>query len=444
MTGRRRRIAISYLTTGFTKSAAAAVQLLALPVVASTLGSERFGALLVLAAIGSFFCMPAHGLPSSVSFGIARARALGDERRLSAEIWSAGLLSGALGAVAVAVALAAFLFLDPTLLVGRGSAAFAAEARMGIAALALFVAATYFFSWVEGLRSGFEEVHVTNLFTMAGSVAALAGIGLAWAFAPTIPAFLVATYAVYPLVQGLNLLLFAARRRILLRRQRGIRHALGGTARRAFGYSVAQTGLILHLQGSVYIAAHAFGLGAGALIGGVVRLFYIVHNLLLSLLNPILPTLSFAATASDSLWIRRAVRRAAALILLALGLFAAGFALGGDRLVEAWLRLPVAADLPLFAALAAMAFLYIASQLFYLMLLALGDGEWASRRLFWGGAVGTLAGLAALDAAGLVGLVAGQALGMLVIAFVPISLRLLRRASAGSSDAEAVAGAVED
>ena len=44
--GRRRRILLSYVTSGVAKGVAAAVQLLALPLVAMALGAERFGALL--------------------------------------------------------------------------------------------------------------------------------------------------------------------------------------------------------------------------------------------------------------------------------------------------------------------------------------------------------------------------------------------------------------
>jgi O-antigen/teichoic acid export membrane protein len=427
--GRARRILLSYVTTGFAKTAAAGVQLLGLPVVAATLGAQRFGAMLVLAALASFCCMPAQGLPSSVSYGIAGARAAGDDEQLRAEFWSAVILVASLGLPILLILSAVSWLVDPVTLLGSGATAFREEARLGLASVVLFVAATYFFSWVEGLRGGFEEYHLTNLFTLLASFAALAGIGLAWAFAPTIALFYVATFAVYPLLQGLNLLLFLRSRRRLVGRPTLTRGVLRETALRAYGYSRAQLGLVIHLQGTVYLAAQGFGLAAGALTGGLVRLFYIVHNFLLSILNPILPTLRYGAAAGDHDWVRRTLSASMTAILALLAIMAAAIALLGDRIVQTWLSLQPPAAPMLFAAFAAMALFYIGAQLAFLVLLSLGDPQWPSRRLLWAGICGTAAGFVVVRlGGGLLGLIAAQAISMLALAFVPIAIRLLRRA----------------
>ena len=442
--GRRRRILLSYGTAGVSKGVAAAVQLLALPIVAMALGTQRFGALLVLGAVGALFCMPARAIVPAAAFGIARARGRGDAARAGAELRSAAFLSAALGAAGLAVAGAGAMFLDPSVLFGRGAGPVAAEAAGGAGALLLLIFATYFLAWVEGVRTGYEENHLNNLFTLLGSAAALGGIALAWAFAPTIPAFFVALFVSYPLLQGLNLLLLPRERWRGAGGSAARGEVLRGTARRALSWGVAQGGIVLHLQGSVYLAAQAFGLGAGALVGGMVRLFQILHNLLLAFLTPVLPTLSHAAAAGDAGWLSRTGRRAALVVLAGTAFPAAVIALFGDRIVAAWLGIATAPDPLLYGAFAAMAVFHIAAQLYYLVLLALGDGRGPSRTLLRAGIAGLIAGFAAMQAFGLAGLIWGQAAAMALVGFAPIALRLARRLRAGSSDAEAVVRPVED
>jgi O-antigen/teichoic acid export membrane protein len=447
---RGRRILLSYATAGLSKGVAAAVQLLALPVVALALGAERFGALLVLGGAGAICCVPARAIVAAASIGVARARGLGNDAQAGAELWSAALLSTALGFAAAAIVGVAALLLDPAMLFGAGVAGIAGEARAGLAALVLLIFATYFLAWVEGVRTGYEENHFNNLFALVGSAAALAGIAAAWAWAPTIPAFFVAIYVLYPLLQGLNLALLPRARWSRAGGRKPSLDVIRGTARRALGWSVAQAGIVLHLQGSIYLAAQAYGLAAGALVGGMVRLFQIFHNLMLALLNPVLPTLSHAAAAGDRRWIAGTGRHAAIGILVGLTVPSGVIALFGDRVVATWLGLDVPPDAGLFAALGVMALLHMAAQLYYLMLLALGDGRRASLDLLRAGLLGIAAGVVAIRVTGLAGLIWAQAIMMLLVGFAPIALRLRRRlgaagaAPASRSDAEAVAVAIED
>jgi O-antigen/teichoic acid export membrane protein len=424
---RRRRIILSYATAGVAKGVAATVQLLALPVIAVTLGSERFGALLVLGAVGALCCLPARAIVPAASVGIARARGLNDPTRVTEEVRSAGLVSTVLGLIATAFVLAAAFLVDPTVLFGRDAAEVGTEVGTSVAALLVLIFATYFLAWVEGVRTGYEESHLNNLFSLLGSAGALAGIGAAWAYSPTIPAFFLAVYVLYPLLQGLNLVLLPRERWARRAGQRPDRAVVEGVLRRGLSWGIAQAGLVLHLQGSVYLAAHAFGLAAGALVGGVVRLLQIFHSLLLSLLNPVLPTLSHASAAGRGEWVQKNVRRAAAIIfvgLVALSVMTAWF---GDEVVAGWLQLDVQPDFALFAAFGAMALFHMASQLYYLILLALGKGRQASFNLLWAGVAGVIAGFAAMQFYGLHGLLWGQALAMLAVAFVPIALTLFRR-----------------
>ena len=168
--GRVRRLLLSYATSGLSKSVAAAVQIIALPVVARSLGAERFGALMVLGAIGAVFCIPARGIPPTLSIGIAHHRGTGDECGIGSQIRGAAVVSISLGIVALAVATGLLAWFGLPRLVGISSVSDTQDLAGVSAALFLLIVATYGFAWVEGVRTGYEQNHINNLFSLLGSV----------------------------------------------------------------------------------------------------------------------------------------------------------------------------------------------------------------------------------------------------------------------------------
>jgi O-antigen/teichoic acid export membrane protein len=412
---RRRALTLSYATAGLSKAVAAAVQLVALPIVAGSLGANGFGALMAMGALAAIFCIPARGIPASLSLRVGQARGAGDIDKIPVEVRAAVIAALIFGAAVVLLTIGLFSYVDTWRLVGADD-----ENQLKLqgagTALVVFLIATYGFSWVEGLRTGHEQHHLNNLFSLAGSLLALVSIGLAWSFAPTVVGYFYAIYVTYPAVHLINAL--------LARRQLSGGHALNlrmirEISAQALEWSVAQAGVVFSLQGTVWIASHTAGLAIGGLVGGVVRLFQILHNLFLAILTPILPTLSHSVAARDTDWSIGTLRRTSVLIVGVLGVIGLGIVLFGEQLTGSWLGLNIASQPGLFGGFGLLVIAYMTPQLFYLLLMAIGAGRSASRNLLFGSLVGTACGILAAQFFGVAGLVWAQAFGMLVGAAVP-------------------------
>lgn len=423
---RLRPIALAYVTTGFSKIATAAVQLLALPVVAVSLGTERFGAMLVLASFASLLAIPAQGLSPSASFGLSQA--LGQDRpvQVRQEYWSVATLALLIGAIMPGIAVIAYWWVDPAQLTGRDSAVVAPELKLAFAAIAAHLALFCFSSFIEGARAAYQENHVTNLFAMAASITTLALVGLCWKFVPVIGAFYFAIFTVPPLFQTTNLLLFHRKRRKEFGTPAISKQTLLQNFRRSIDCGAAQTGISLYLHGAVYLAAQYIGLSAGAVIGGMIRLFILTQSTFNSFLTPILPTISRGTAAGDLIWVRKALRTTAICAGTAAVGFAMTIALAGDFVLNLWLQLDAPDGYALFPGLALMSFCYMITNMQNLALLALGDGTWGARRILAAGGIGFALGCLAMRLGGLSPFVAVQGATMLVIAVIPLAVRLAR------------------
>ena len=425
---RSRGILLAYFTIGFSKVATAAVQILALPVAAHALGAERFGALLLLGAAASFLSIPAQGYSPSISYGVSHALGLQDRELLQREFWAAALLAFGLGSAAALLVLVATLTGDLAIFF-VGAPVTAAELYWAGTALAAYLFLYYSFYWAEGLRAAYQEQYVTNIYSTMASVATLVAVFAARELTPTLPAFFLALFVMSPLFQAISFAFFYAKRRREFGRAGTTRSALKSAAGRAWGYSGAQAGLIVQLQGAVFLASRAFGLEAAALVGGIVRLFHIVHSFMISMVAPLTPTISRARAAGDESWLRKGVFSAMAVVVPALLVIGALIAVVGDWLMANWLGLTVGADAWLFVALGALAFTYMTAHILYLLLLALGDGGWPGRRVLYAGVAGTTAGalLLLLTNGGLYVLIGAQVVAMTSIALLPIGARLRAR-----------------
>lgn len=421
---RKRRLLLAYATSGGSKVFTTAVQLVALPMAAASLSAERFGALFVLAAIGSFLSIAGQGFSPAVSFIMADSRGRDQTDRAGRTAWTVLAIGAITGVAVLALGLLASVVVDPVLLVGREAQPFAAELNWGIAAVAIHVAAHYAFGFTEGARAAYSENHISNLFAAAGSVGVLAIAALATRFWPTIAAFYLAMYVVPLLFQGLNLSAMLRRRRAEWGKpvfDRAIGREIWS---RALNYSRAQLGNNLYLHGTVYVAAQAIGLQVSGLVGATMRFVLLTMNLLWSLVSPLLPMLSHALAARDLDWAHRTTRRLLILTVAGPLLFGLVLTVGGKPIFDLWLGLafPELSLTALSLGLAGAS--YTSSYLNYMVLTALDEPSWGSKRIFSAGLIGIVLGLAGALAGGLAWLVTAQATAMLLLAAVPIYLRL--------------------
>lgn len=424
---RKRLILLAYVTSGGAKVFTLAVQLVALPMAATSLSAEKFGALFVLGAIASFLTIAGQGLSPSISFVLADSRGRGDARRAGRAAWTVLAIGTMAGAAVLALGLLGSAFADPVLLVGREARPFAAELKWGVAAMVVHVAAHYAFGFTEGARAAYFENHITNLFAAAGSVGVLLFAALAMQFRPTVGAFYLAMYAVPVLFQGLNLAAMVCRRRGEWGKPLFDRAVGKDIWSRALNYSWAQLGNNLFLQGTVYVAAHTIGLQASGLVGATMRFVVLTMNCLMAFVIPIFPTLSHGLAMRDLRWVHRTTRMVLIMTLAGPSLIGLALAVGGKPIFDLWLGLAFPGFSLTALSLGLAGASYMSSYLNYMVLTALDDPSWPSVRILFAGLVGISLGLVGALVGGLAWLAAAQAAAMFLLAAVPVYLRLRGR-----------------
>src|SRR5690606_19085965 len=107
----------------------------------------------------------------------------------------------------------------------------------------------------------------------------------------------------------------------------------------SISYARALSGTTLALHGTTYFTTHSLGLAAGAAAGAASRLFVQLHSLYLSLINPVLPTLSHAIASHDMSWVKKTLGLIAIVMPLSLATSAALFAIFGADIIELWLEI---------------------------------------------------------------------------------------------------------
>lgn len=332
-----RTLLAAYATSGVSKIGTLAVQLIALPVAVGSIGVERFGAMMALAAIGSFVAIPAQGFSPSTSFGLASALGKRDQACVRREFWTPVLLALCLALVALAlIAILALLipadvFLNTDELSG-GDDLFGA--KLALAAHVFFL---YLSAPVVGARSAFEENHYSNVLATIAALAVLGTCLLLARMDAHIGAFYLAIFVMPLAFQTANLAWMMMSRRDMLGMPSVDRDTFAAVLQRSMRFSKTQVGFVAHVHGSVYLVNAFAGLGAGAVVGAVQRLFVLSQSTFVSLLYPVLSIVSRALGSEDRGEVRLLLRIVLAATVIAPLCIAVGFALLGDQILTLWM-----------------------------------------------------------------------------------------------------------
>ncbi|WP_430427411.1 lipopolysaccharide biosynthesis protein [Parasphingorhabdus sp.] len=423
-----RHLALAYATAGVSKIATALIQILALPIIARALDVERLGAMLSIAAFASILTIFGQGLSATASYTVSFARSQDDPRKISEAFWSVwclGLAAAVIitlaGSIALLLGIEQF-FADSSDALNRG------EIRMALVAMLFHVVLYYGFWTIEGVRAAYQENYVTNSFGLLASICAFAGCIVASYISPSISSFYFALFVLPPAAQAINMILFLRKRRSIILplnlRKAGIREA----GVRLLSYSKAQSGLTLHLQGAVLFSSHFFGLSAGAVMGGMARLIIQMHGFVMTVFNPILPTITKAYASNNLADLKKRLTITLMLAFIIVASFTIPIGIFGDTILKIWLSLDnvsVEYNLPF----ALFAFGYSMSHLLYVILLSLNSVRIASWRLLVSGLSGVTAFYVFSEFFGFSGLLWVNITAMLLICLVPsmISLFLLTR-----------------
>lgn len=366
-------VLLAYAAAGTSKVATALVQIIALPIIAASVGLEGFGAIMAMSGVASLASLFAQGLSPSTSYAVATAIGSKDDRACGQSFWSAAALALFGMGVSTTAGLLALLWMPlPTYLVDTLTVS-DSDFRLLVVAVVVHVCLVHLMMLVEGARAAFSENHVTSIFASLGSILTLFacfwGSYANWGLV----GFYLAVFALPLSLQPINLVLFVIKRRNTFRPFNIDLRLLRSISTRTFRYAFATSSYSIHMHGLVIYSTALLGLQAAAIAGAIVRLCIIAHSTFLSLAHPVLPLLTRAVAGTQL----REARRL--LIGLALGstllpaVIAAIVAIVGDWIFLIWLGIDLRDSPAITLAAGALFFGYSASHLAYLALNASGD-----------------------------------------------------------------------
>jgi len=380
---------MAYATTGLSKIATAAVQLIAFPIVVHSVGDEKFGAMMTIAAIGSFIQIPAIGLSSSVGYYMSTA--LGRNDVSSAAKWlRSGLLVASVGMLAIlAIGLSAVIWAPTTIFLGNEALNFSKEARLTLLVGLVQICGVYMFNMVEGVRASFHENYITNIYSFLAAVLTFFAVGATAFFGPSLPMFYFSMFVVIPIVQGLNLLQFVRGRskefkQALLTKKTDPYAIIGKT----ISYGKAQGGIVLHLHGFTYLTSNLVGLAAGGVVGAVIRIMVIMANMVQSFLNPIFPIISQSMASDDSVRLVRYFGISIVFSVLSATIIGAALYLFGDTILQKWLNIDVNPRRSMMVGFGLLAVSYLGSHLLFNILVYIGQSKMFGYVIGFSGLVG--------------------------------------------------------
>lgn len=387
---RVKAVGLAYATTGLSKIATAAVQIIALPIAAYSVEVQGFGALMTMAGVASLLSLPGQGIGPATSYNVATAIGSGRIASTGEGFWSASILAFIGASISAILGLAAYLALPITFWSFEQVGSLGIEIRTTLLLVTAQVSLIYLAGLTEGARAAFAQNHITNLFALTASCAVLAACVWGGRTAQGLPFFYFAIFVVPPLVQCLNLLGLLWEHRLVLGTPRVSRSAAWQVFSHTRKYMLAQAGFSLHLQGVVVFSGTVLGLQAGAIAGAVSRASILLQSSIVSLANPIFPIIAKAKGAGNDEEAYRVMiylLAATALMAAAVGVISALF---GDRIFSLWLGIKLPPLSLTMAAAGALFFAYSTTHVGYLAALAGGYSESMAQKYFLGGVAAIL------------------------------------------------------
>lgn len=410
---RNRRITLAAATSAGSKGSTFLLQIVAMPFAVRALGPELFGVYAVVLSLFTVVSFADFGIGPGVVRSIAAAHAAGlvdEESRITSTAWFAilGLLCALCGLV---VAMA--YLLPASRLLGADFAQYEEVFRdallIGVVLLAMQILASVF----ARVQTGYQEMHVVNLFGAAGNflgtVAVLVLAAGKWVGVRSLIVAVLGSAA----VAGMANALFVLRRRPYLVPNWRIvsRRGIRSFAYDSLGFALI-TIIAPFLQREVckLVLGRVSGPASLGTLALLIQIVLFLFGLMSMFTGPLLPAFSDAVRRRDLAWIRWASKRA---IILAFVVGVVGFlvcGLAADWLLRAWVGegfVLSRADCWFFGCVA---FGVVWSNVFYIQISALG-GVWSAARVMLVEAVFSVIGcMAFARSSGLTGVLASMAL----------------------------------
>jgi O-antigen/teichoic acid export membrane protein len=329
---RSTRLRAAVATGGAAKGLAIAVQLVAVGIAVRAMGSDAFGAYLVMSSLVSWLGLAAVGVGPGLTQRIAVATA-NDDAAAQATAFSSSV---ALCGLFVFLVAATVLILARAAIPGeQGLSGITADVRTAALVLLLVTAMQVWLSVIEAAQLGHQEQFFSNVFQSAGLMSVLvillaAGHGLV-----TVTAFVVVTTCPPLVAKIANAALYVARRRYLLSRQFSIREA-AGVLSTSIAFAAVSLGATASQQLGFLWLAFVAGPAATVPLGVMFRLNAAASGVVALLTQPLWPAVADAVARHDLAWARLAYRRASQLTASYAVAYGVGLVAVGRVFVRVW------------------------------------------------------------------------------------------------------------
>jgi O-antigen/teichoic acid export membrane protein len=330
---RKRRLKLAVATSMASKVSTVALQLVAFPIAIRAVSPQEFASYTVMAGVLSFIWLCDLGLGPALTQRIAIAHAECDEKGQSR------LLSS--GVLVVSAILCLGWIAGPVL----GHLQFFAQWLRApgmdgkiVLTVALIGSVQLFASPFLRAQAGFQELHVYNLFGVAGNaVAAVALIGVA-RVAPSALGFLIAVYGTAAATQLIVAAAFVVRRRYLLNGLFSpslplVPPLLADGIRFAFPQVIVP---IILREGPKFILFHRGLSIETAKYGVLIQIMTLASGLIVMFTQPLFPALTDAEARGDHGWIDATYRQASVSVGAFSGLFIAALVIVGPAVLAVY------------------------------------------------------------------------------------------------------------
>lgn len=335
---RYRRIAWSTVAGMAARGISLGVTLFTIPLALGYLGPEQFGIWITVSAITALLAFTDFGLGNGLMNLVANAYGQGDRLAAQRAISSAFFILLALAAVGTVVFMLVYPLLPWATIVNAESASARAEAGPAVAAFFVCLAASLPLNLVQRVQYGYQEAYEVSLWSAVGSVASLAGLVLAIQLNAALP-WLVLALAGGPVVAAAanTLYVFGRRHPELMPRMRLARGRVGlKLVRVGLLYFWLQLALAIAYQSDVVVAAQILGPAAAAEYAVVLKLFFVVPNLMWMGFLPLWPAYGEAVARGDLRWLRRTLVRTTIAAVLVAASSSAILLLVGREVLHVW------------------------------------------------------------------------------------------------------------
>lgn len=360
-------------SSAVSKAVTLLVQVFALPLAVYAVGGERFGVYVMVTGFLSWLSLSSAGLFPSLTREVAR-----HPDNLSHILQ---LFRHALTLVVALVAIMASAFLvileiaSIETLLGPHILQFSSEARLAAITALVCVILQVVGGAAEAVRTGLQQQHINNLWSIAGNVLSLPLFVLCIFWFPEIYFLVIATHGAPAFCKVLNLIQLRLWFRWKVMGtpgpfQTNLFRLLMGTGVVLF---MGQVATLMSQQGSAYIVGYIIGPSSAADFSVMLRITIIAGGVVVMVSQPLGAAMTAALAKNDIGWINTTARNLG-IFVMAYAIFAGLLIIsGGPYIVSLWLGDQIKPQAELFWLTGFYFMTVVWSHLHYVALVALGE-----------------------------------------------------------------------